>query len=113
MFENINVWVCVEVTSKKLSSKSVSNMSSLSFICTTTSTTATTTTVLLLLFYGHYTGQPALAGTLSYELEDFVRAQFYCPHALAGGNHRIGIREMMLEFSVLLIAPYHQLVSLR
>ena len=34
-------------------------------------------------FYRHYRGQPALAGTSSYELEDFVGAKFYCPHALA------------------------------
>ena len=38
------------------------------------------------LFYGHYTGQPALAGTLSSELEEFVEAWFYCPRALADGN---------------------------
>jgi len=42
-------------------------------------------------FYGHYTGQPALAGTSSSELEDFVGAQFYCPHALVDGNQRIGL----------------------
>ena len=50
-------------------------------------------------FCGHYTGQPALAGTSSYELEDFVGAKFYCPHALADGNQRIGITEKTLEFS--------------
>ena len=48
------------------------------------------------LFYGHYTGQPALAGTLISELEEFVEAWFYCPHALA---EPIQIREKMLEFS--------------
>jgi len=47
-------------------------------------------------FYGHYTGQPALAGTYSQELEDFIGAKFYCPHALADGNQRIRIREKML-----------------
>jgi len=36
--------------------------------------------------YGHYTGQPALAGTRSKELEDYVAAKFYCPHVLADGN---------------------------
>jgi len=40
----------------------------------------------LLLFYSHRTDQPALAGSLSYELEDIVRAKFYCPHALADGS---------------------------
>jgi len=50
-------------------------------------------------FYGHYTGQPALAGTSSEELEDFAGAKFYCPHALAGGNQCTAIREKMLEFS--------------
>jgi len=30
--------------------------------------------------------------------QDFVGAKFYCPHALAGGNQRILIREMTLEF---------------
>jgi len=48
-------------------------------------------------FYGHYTGQPALAGTFSQELEDFVGAKIYCPHALADGKQRIGIREKTLE----------------
>ena len=37
-------------------------------------------------FCDHYTGQPALAGTSSEELEDFVGANFYCLHALAGSN---------------------------
>jgi len=49
--------------------------------------------------YSHYTGQPALAGTSSYELEDFVDAKFYCLHALADGNQHSWIREKMLEFS--------------
>jgi len=59
-------------------------------------------------FYGHYTGQPALAGTSSYELEDFVGANFYCLHSLADGNQRIQIREKMLEFSTVLatLSPY-------
>jgi len=35
------------------------------------------------LFYHHYTGQPALAGTSSRELDDFIGAKFFCPHALA------------------------------
>ena len=38
-------------------------------------------------FYGHYTGQPALASTSSEELEDFVGAKFYCLHVLGGGNY--------------------------
>ena len=50
-------------------------------------------------FYGLYTlhptvtffgsqcaGQSALSDTRSYELEDFVGAKFYFPHALAGGT---------------------------
>ena len=45
------------------------------------------------------TGQPALAGMSSKELEDFVGAKFYCPHALTDGNQRIWIRERTLEFS--------------
>jgi len=49
-------------------------------------------------FYGHHTGQPALAGTSSYEVDDFVGAKFYCPHALADGNQRIRIMEKILEF---------------
>jgi len=40
-----------------------------------------------------------LAGTSGQELEDFVGAKFYCPHALADGNQHIQIREKMLEFS--------------
>jgi len=62
------------------------------------------------LFYGHYTGQPALAGTSSEELDDSVRAKFYCPHALADGNQRIRITEKMLEFSSTVLStlsPYH------
>ena len=47
--------------------------------------------------YRHYTGQPALASTLSKELEDFVGAKFYLPHALADGNYLIQIREKALE----------------
>jgi len=33
-----------------------------------------------------YTGQPALASNPSEELEDFIEAKFYYPHALADGN---------------------------
>jgi len=40
-----------------------------------------------------------LAGTSSYELEDFAGAKSYCPHALADGSQRIQIREKTLEFS--------------
>ena len=41
--------------------------------------------ILLLPCYGHYTGQPVLAGTPVEKLEDF-EAEFYCPHALADGK---------------------------
>jgi len=34
----------------------------------------------------------AFAGTSSEELEDFVGAKFYCPHALVDGIQRIRIR---------------------
>ena len=44
-----------------------------------------------LQFYSHYAGQPVLAGTSSYELENFVGAKFYCPHG--DGNQHIRIRE--------------------
>jgi len=30
-------------------------------------------------------------------LEDFVGANFYCPHAIADGNERMWIREKTLE----------------
>jgi len=50
-------------------------------------------------FYGHYTGQPALTRTSSYELEDFVGAKSYCPHALADSCQHIQIREKTLSFS--------------
>jgi len=50
-------------------------------------------------FYGHYTGQPASAGTSSKELGDIVGAKFYCLHALADSNQCIRIREKTLEFS--------------
>jgi len=39
------------------------------------------------LFYGHYTGQPALAGTSGQGLADFVGVKFYCLHAHGDGNH--------------------------
>ena len=32
----------------------------------------------------NYSGHPVF-DTLNYELKDFVRATFYCPHALTGG----------------------------
>jgi len=60
-------------------------------------------------FHSHYTGQPALACTFSSELEDFVSAKFYCPHALADGNQHVQIRENTLEFcSIVLstLSPY-------
>jgi len=37
-------------------------------------------------FYGHYTGQPALAGTHGKETGDFVGVKFYCTHAIADGG---------------------------
>jgi len=49
-------------------------------------------------FYGHYTGQPALAD-IPVKNGGFVGAKFYCPHALADGSQRIRIREQTLEFS--------------
>jgi len=33
--------------------------------------------LLLVSLYGHYTGQPVLAGTPSYEPQDFAAAKFY------------------------------------
>ena len=53
----------------------------------------------LSIHYSHYTGQPALAGTSSSDLEDTVGANFYCPHALADGNQCIRIRQKTMEFS--------------
>ena len=41
--------------------------------------------LLLVTLYCHHTGQPALASTHSWELDDFAGAKFYCPHALADG----------------------------
>jgi len=37
--------------------------------------------------------------SIQVNLEDFVGAKFYSPHALADGNQRIRIREKTLEFS--------------
>jgi len=48
-------------------------------------------------FYGHYTGQPALAPVKNGK--DFDGAKFYCPDALADSNQHIQIREKILEFS--------------
>jgi len=53
--------------------------------------------------------QPALAGTSSKELDDFVGAKFYCRHVFADGNQRIRIREKSLEFSTTVsstLSPY-------
>jgi len=52
-------------------------------VCIHFSTTDTTITIC-----GHYIGHAALTGNspASYELEDFVGAKFYSPHALADGN---------------------------
>jgi len=47
-------------------------------------------------------------------LEDFVGSKFYCPHALAGGNQLIRIREKTLEFSSTVLStlsPYLQFVN--
>ena len=44
-----------------------------------------------------------LAGTSSWELENFIAAKFYCLHALADVNYRIRFREKILEFSLMVI----------
>jgi len=56
-----------------------------------------------------YTGQPALAGSASYKLEDFVGAKFYCIQDLADGNQQIWIKEKKLEISstvLFTLSPY-------
>ena len=53
-----------------------------------------------------------LAGTSSYELEDFVGAKFYCLHALADGNQRTRIRKKMLEFSLIVLFTLFHTVTL-
>jgi len=55
-----------------------------------------------------------LAGTTSSELEDFVGAKFYCPHALADGNQHIRIKKT-LEFSSIMLStlpPYITVVNI-
>jgi len=42
--------------------------------------------------------RPLNKSTSSGELEDFVGAKFYCPHALADGSQRILIMENTMEF---------------
>jgi len=66
-------------------------------------------------FLGHYTYQPALSGTSSQELEDFVGVKFYSPHALADGKQHIQIRERMLEFSstVLCTLSLYQIILMK
>jgi len=58
-------------------------------------TTTKLTTIVLRPFYtashgdifgSQCAGQSVLSDTRSYELEDFVGAKFYFPHALAGGT---------------------------
>jgi len=46
-------------------------------------------------FYGHYAGQPALAGT-PVKNWSILSEKFYCPHALADDNWHIWIMEKML-----------------
>jgi len=61
-------------------------------------------------FYGQST---CVSWHLQLKLEGFVSAKFYCPHALAGGNQRIRIREKMLEFSstvLCTLSPYRNTV---
>ena len=48
-------------------------------------------------FYGHYTGQRALASTS--KTGGFSWSKFYFPYALADGSQCIRIREKTLEFS--------------
>ena len=48
-------------------------------------------------FYGHYTGQRALASTS--KTGGFSWSKFYFPYALADGSQCIQIREKTLEFS--------------
>ena len=45
---------------------------------------------------------------VSYELEDFDGAKFYCPHAIADGSQYIRTGEKTLEFSTVLstLSPY-------
>jgi len=53
--------------------------------------------------------------TFTFLPEDFVGAKFYCPHALAGGNQHIWIREKMLEFSsteLSTLSPYNLSVKM-
>jgi len=58
-------------------------------------------------FYGHYARQPALTDTPVKNWR-ILLVQFYCAHALAGGNRSIWIREKTLEFSTVLstLSPY-------
>jgi len=51
---------------------------------------------LLLPFYSHYTEQPASAGTQSQELEDFLGAKFYSPHALVAATSAFGLGRRVL-----------------
>jgi len=44
-----------------------------------------------------YTGQSALAGTSSQELEDFDGAKFYCPRSFADFNERVRISDKTLD----------------
>ena len=64
-------------------------------------------------FYGHHTGQPALADSSSWELEDFVGAKFYCVHALADGNQHIRIREKTLEFSSTVLSALSRYLAIK
>jgi len=54
-------------------------------------------------FVSYYTGQSALAGTHSLQLEDFNVAKFYCLCVLTGGIYHIWIMEKTssIEFVVL------------
>jgi len=62
-------------------------------------------------FCGYYTGQHALADTSCKELQNFVGAKFYCPHAIADGNQRIRIRKKIPEFSSTVLMRHVYTVS--
>ena len=59
----------------------------------------TTTTITTVLWPLYRSTCIRADSTFSEELEDFVRAKFYCLHAFADGHQCIRIREKMLEFS--------------
>jgi len=50
-------------------------------------------------FHSHHKGQPVLAGSSRWEVEeDVFGTKFYCPHAVANGNQHIWMKKKTIFY---------------